>query len=250
MTDTGYSAQRTVMESHAGQACTAATEGGFQRQSDVHQESNIHQQSNPHQFTLQWAQAADGKPLCWRVEQEDPARTRIGVDDHTLTLDSAAGLTVWLDQPLSGRYRISYLREVLVQGQPNDRLSDLNQFWAARDPARVSLFTRHGVLGEYDNLALYYVGMGGNWNSTTRFRYYNGHGERQLLGEFTDEAHLLRAGRRYRVTIEVDSTETRFLIDNQLYFRARYAEPPASGYFGLRTVFSRQAISQFSVTPL
>ncbi|UMB78389.1 DUF6250 domain-containing protein [Dickeya fangzhongdai] len=244
MTDTGYSAQNTVMESHAGQACTAATEGGSQR------ESGIHRESDARQFSLQWAHSADGKPLRWRVEQEEPARTRIDIDEHSLTLDTAAGLTVWLDQPLSGRYRISYLREVLVQGQPNDRLSDLNQFWAARDPARASLFTRHGVLGEYDNLALYYVGMGGNWNSTTRFRYYNGHGERQLLGEFTDEAHLLRAGHRYRVTIEVDRTETRFLIDNQLYFRAHYAEPPASGYFGLRTVFSRQAISEFSVTPL
>ncbi|MBX9446984.1 DUF6250 domain-containing protein [Dickeya chrysanthemi] len=232
MTDTGYSAQITVMESRADQAVSAATAG------------------DAHQFAFQWSQSADGIPLRWRVEQEDPARTYIGIDEHTLTLDAAAGLTVWLDQPLSGGYRISYLREVLLQGQPNDRLSDLNQFWAARDPARTSLFTRHGELSEYDNLALYYVGMGGNWNSTTRFRYYNGQGERQLLGEFTDEAHLLRAGRRYRVTIEVDSTETRFLIDNQLYFRAHYAEPPANGYFGLRMVFSRQTISDFSVTPL
>ncbi|SLM62521.1 MULTISPECIES: DUF6250 domain-containing protein [Dickeya] len=206
--------------------------------------------TDAHQRVVLWGARPDGQPRTWRVEQEAPARTTVEVKGDGLTLDSAAGLTVWLDQPLSGTYRIRYVREVVVQGQPNDRLSDLNQFWAARDPANPELFTRHGVLSEYDNLSLYYVGMGGNWNQTTRFRYYNGQGERLLLGEFTDADHLLRTGQSYRVTIEVDNTETRFLIDDQLYFRAHYAAPPASGYFGLRTVFSRQVIRDFSVTPL
>ncbi|EHD23570.1 MULTISPECIES: DUF6250 domain-containing protein [Brenneria] len=205
---------------------------------------------DPHRYALTWSTDPRGQPLRWRVEQEDPQRTAIRADDERLTLESAAGLTLWLDAPLSGAYRIAFVREVLVAGGPHDRLSDLNQFWAARDPAHSDLFTRHGRLSEYDNLDLYYVGMGGNWNSTTRFRYYNGQGERALLGEYTDADHLLRPNHRYQVVIEVDRHETRFLVDDALYFRAAYPAAPAPGHFGFRTVYSRQAISDFSVTPL
>lgn len=243
MTDTANTPPVVVAAAHADSGTASALATAVAP-------AAINTPNAPHQRTLQWGQTPDGQPRTWRVEQEAPAGTTVEAQDDRLTLDSAAGLTVWLDQPLSGTYRIRYVREVVVQGQANDRLSDLNQFWAARDPANSELFTRHGELGEYDNLSLYYVGMGGNWNQTTRFRYYNGQGERLLLGEFTDADHLLRAGQAYRVTIEVDNTETRFLIDDRLYFRAHYAAPPASGYFGLRTVFSRQVIRDFSVTPL
>ncbi|WP_307833673.1 DUF6250 domain-containing protein [Candidatus Symbiopectobacterium sp. 'North America'] len=147
-----------------------------------------------------------------------------------------------------GNYRIAFTREVSLAGGAYDRLSDVNQFCAARDPQRSDLFTRRGQLNEYDNLALYYVGMGGNWNSTTRFRYYNGQGDRALLGEYTDAAHLLQPGRQYRIVIEVVRGETRFWVDNTLYFSARLSVSPQAGYFGLRTVFSHQIIRDFTLT--
>lgn len=203
-----------------------------------------------HQYLLRWAPAPAAAPWHWRVEQEDPQRTLVQAEPGQLTLESAAGLTVWLDHPLSGAYRIRFVREVRLAGRPYDRLSDLNQFWAASDPANPNLFTRSGVLNEYDDLDLYYVGMGGNWNSTTRFRYYNGRGQRQLLGEFTDAQHLLQPNRQYEIVIELGSGGTRFLVDGEPYFQARYAAPPAAGYFGFRTVWSRQVITDFAIMPL
>lgn len=202
------------------------------------------------QYAIDFPDSMGGQPLRWRVEQEDPANTRVSAQGDRLILDSRAGLTVWLDQRLTGAYRIRFQRQVLVAGQENDRLSDLNMFWAASDPDNPDLFTRRGALAEYDNLALYYVGVGGNWNTTTRFRRYDGRGERTLLGEYLEQPYLLLPNRVYRCCIEVDSNETRFLLDDELYFRASYPAPPPGGYFGFRTVYSRQEISDFSVTPL
>lgn len=200
-----------------------------------------------HSATLLWSQDAQGQPRRWRAEQEDPQRTRITTDGDALILESAAGLTLWLEAPLSGTYRITFTREVRVAEGDYDRLSDVNQFWAARDPRRGDLFTRQGQLSEYDDLALYYVGMGGNWNSTTRFRRYDGQGARVLLGEYTDAAHLLQPNRRYRIQIDVDRHETRFLVDDALYFSARYDTPPPAGHFGFRMVFSHQIIRDFAI---
>ncbi len=206
------------------------------------------EEHNPHHFSLRWSRDAQGEPLIWRGEQEDPLHTHLTLNDDALAFESAAGLTLWLDKPLVGNYRIAFTREVRLAGGAYDRLSDVNQFWAARDPQRSNLFTRRGQLNEYDNLALYYVGMGGNWNSTTRFRYYNGQGDRALLGEYTDAAHLLQPGRQYHIVIEVAQGETRFWVDNTLYFSAHLSESSQAGYFGLRTVFSHQVIRDFTLT--
>lgn len=68
-----------------------------------------------------------------------------------------------------------------MNGGKNDRISDLNQFWMANDPNNYNLFTRNGVFEAYDSLQLYYVGMGGNSNTTTQLRKYRGNGQRVLL---------------------------------------------------------------------
>ncbi|QLF95080.1 hypothetical protein HW090_14105 [Pseudomonas sp. ABC1] len=185
----------------------------------------------------------------WRVEAQHPD-TRVDVIDGHLMIDSPQGVTVWLDQPLEGAYRIEFQRQVLLGDGPNDRLSDLNQFWAARDPRRDTLFTRNGILEEYDELDLYYVGMGGNGNATTRFRHYDGSSERPLLGEYSDPEHLLQANRRYHIAIEVDASGTRFLVDGQPFFAARHQGTDGSGHFGFRSVWSRQLISHFRVLRL
>ncbi|MEE7561318.1 hypothetical protein HH299_17760, partial [Xanthomonas sp. Kuri4-2] len=182
------------------------------------------------------------------VEAEQPARSRVYVRGGRLWLDSRAGLTVWLDRRLSGRYCIEYEREVFAAraGDDNARLSDLNQFWAAHDPRQPRLFTRRGALAEYDTLSLYYVGFGGNGNTTTRFRRYDGLGARPLLAEYTDPAHLLQAGRRYRIRIEVDPGGTAFHVDGERWFAHRGAV--GAGCFGFRTTWSRQAIGAFRIT--
>lgn len=185
----------------------------------------------------------------WTIEAQHPD-TQVSAEHGQLLIDSSEGVTVWLNQPLAGAYRIEFDRQVLVNGGRHDRLSDLNLFWAARDPRNPNLFTRGGALAEYDNLELYYIGMGGNDNSTTRFRHYNGEGERVLLGEYTDAAHLLQANRVYQLRIDVDARGTSFWVDGELYFHARHTHQPAAGYFGFRTVTSRQVISDFRVSRL
>ena len=72
---------------------------------------------------------------------------------------------------------IQYEATVVSAGGPNDRVSDLNSFWMATDPRTPEdLFAhdRSGKFAEYNLLDMYYVGLGGNGNTTTRFRRYIG----------------------------------------------------------------------------
>jgi hypothetical protein len=169
--------------------------------------------------------------------------------DGRLLMDVDSGATVWLDKPLSGNLLITYTRRVVVDGGKNDRLSDFNHFWMARDPHRPSLFTRSGKLEEYDDLELYYVGFGGNTNSTTRFRRYGG-GERVLLAEFKDKPHLLEANRDYAIEIAVYNGCTRMRVDGQEWFAYRDPRPLMSGYVGFRTTWSRQTIDDLKIYQL
>lgn len=186
----------------------------------------------------------------WRAETERPEQSRVFVEQGRLIMDTRAGMTLWLQQPLRGAYRIEFLRQVLVAGQANDRLSDMNLFWAAHEPGSEHLLPRDGVLESYDSLALYYIGMGGNANTTTRFRHYDGSVERPLLGERLDAADLLEAGRIYRIRVDVTATATEYWVDDRRLFRQPLDRLPEPGYFGLRSVWSRQAISRFSVQAL
>jgi rhamnogalacturonan endolyase len=71
-----------------------------------------------------------------------------------LVLDTKGGVTVWLNPLLKKNIRIEYDRKVVVAGGVNDRLSDLNNFWMAKDPRNKTLFTRNGILESYDSLQL------------------------------------------------------------------------------------------------
>jgi len=169
--------------------------------------------------------------------------------DGRLLMDVDSGATVWLDKPLSGDVLISYTRRVVVDGGKNDRLSDFNHFWMARDPHKASLFTRTGKFEDYDDLDMYYVGIGGNTNSTTRLRRY-GDGRRVLLGEFKDKAHLLEANRDYAIEIAVYKGCTRMRVDGQDWFSYRDPQPLTSGYFGFRTTWSRQTVDDLKIYQL
>lgn len=83
------------------------------------------------------------------------------------------------------------------------------------------LFMKNGKFAYYDLLSLYYVGMGGNKNSTTRFRKYMGDGERVLLKEYIDESHLLTANHNYHIKIYVTDENTSFWVSGKEYFSLR-----------------------------
>ena len=120
----------------------------------------------------------------------------------------------------------------------------------AGDPHNKNLFTRNGVLESYDSLQLYYVGMGGNSNRTNRFRKYEGNGERRLVGEYTDTAHLLQANKTYHIAIVVKDGATSFWVDGQCYFNYKDPAPLQKGYFGFRSTKSHQEVSKFRVYQL
>lgn len=173
----------------------------------------------------------------------------IGTRDGRLVIDVDSGATVWLDRELSGDILIAYTRRVVMEGGPNDRLSDLNHFWMARDPARDNLFTRSGKFEDYDDLDMYYAGMGGNTNTSTRLRRYGG-GQRALVGERLDPAWMLQPNRDYRVEIAVYQGCTRMRVDGREVFSYRDPQPFTRGYTGFRTTWSRQTIDNLIIHQL
>ncbi|MFD1820681.1 rhamnogalacturonan endolyase [Pseudarcicella hirudinis] len=183
----------------------------------------------------------------WIAEIENKPDSHVFVKNRKLVLDTRGGVTVWLNKALEGSYQIEFTRKVILGKGGNDRLSDLNVFWQAKDPQNTNLFTRKGKFEEYDSLRLYYVGMGGNYNSTTRFRKYDGKGERLLLKEYTDSLHLLQANKTYRIKIIVKENETSFWVDDQCFFTNTEAGFNKTGYFGFRSTFSHQEIGEFRV---
>lgn len=186
----------------------------------------------------------------WVVETPESPNSKVGIEDDKLVIDVDHGATVWFNKILSGNILIEYNRKVIMNSGQNDRLSDLNQFWMASDPERENLFTRNGTFSEYDSLTLYYAGIGGNSNGTTRFRKYQGNGERTLLFDFQDEHHLLQANKNYLIQLVVYNGVTKVFVDGEQYFSFTDKEPLTRGYFGFRTVKSHQHIDDFRVYKL
>ena len=131
---------------------------------------------------------------CWTVESESPDY-RVEFVGEGVELLAPKGLTMWYRKPLEAPCTIEYEARVMLERE-GDRLSDLNCFWMATDPAAEDVFARlperGGKFANCATLQLYYVGYGGNYNSTTRFRRYNGMPDPPLLQEYTDPEHLLQ----------------------------------------------------------
>lgn len=183
----------------------------------------------------------------WIIECELSANSKVEIENESLNVDVDCGATIWFKEKLKGNLLIQYKRTVIMKNGANDRLSDLNTFWMATDPAADNLFTRNGVFSAYHNLQLYYAGIGGNSNSTTRFRKYSGTGERILHFDDTDIKHLLQANKTYLIDIVIYNGTTMFFVDNELYFKFTDIEPLTEGYFGFRTVKSHQKIDDFKI---
>lgn len=191
----------------------------------------------------------------WVVEQL-PGGT-VAVRDGALEIEDAEGCTVWFREKLTAPVVITYETTFIAAGGPHDRVSDMNCFWMAADPrapAGCPFAPGHGRSGkfaDYDSLRTYYVGYGGNENSTTRFRRYGGEGSKPLLPEhdLSDKKFLLEANKPYRIRIEAyPDGRMRYLRDGEVVFAWRDPAPLTSGWFGFRTVKSHQRIRDFRVT--
>jgi hypothetical protein len=186
----------------------------------------------------------------WVVEQQ-PGGT-VTTEAGKLIITDAAGCTVWLRHRLEAPVVITYT----VTLSSASRVSDLNCFWMASDPARPDdLFAaghaRDGRFATYDTLRTYYVGYGGNTNTTTRFRRYDGTGARPLAPEHDLGApeFLLEPDRAYRITlIATAEGRVQYLRDGEVIFEFTDSAPLNRGWFGFRTVHSRMEVSDFRVS--
>ena len=147
----------------------------------------------------------------WVIEQQ-PGGT-VTISDKQLEITDQKGCTIWLNKIFNQPIMIEYTATVIDQGGPQDRVSDLNCFWLATDPFRNDFFSNPNRLGrfpQYDSLALYYVGQGGHNNTKTRFRKYQGNGEKPLLPEhdLTDPKFMITANQPNHIRIIVKSYES------------------------------------------
>lgn len=183
----------------------------------------------------------------WRVEQEasTPASSTRQEPDGSLLIQAHKGMTLWLLRPLAGSYTLT-LDRTLLPSAPACRLSDMNFFWAAHEPNNTLPRTRDGTLVSYNSLILVYAGIGGNANTTTRFRWYDGTGARLLLQESTQPQDLLQAAHTYHFTLRINKNTSTVLIDGKKIFTHTLPLGPA-GYFGIRTVGSCQTLNHFAL---
>ena len=183
----------------------------------------------------------------WFAELGKNQNNTVSVKNGAMEIDVDYGATIWFKNELKDAWMVEFDRTVPMQGGKNDRLSDFNVFWQATDPHTGKLMGRDPEFKNYDTLSLYYVGMGGNKNTTTRFRKYMGTSNKDVIQEYTDAAHLLEADKTYHCRIVFKKNTTFFYINDVLFFTYQDAQPLTHGYFGFRTLKSRQIIDNFKV---
>lgn len=193
----------------------------------------------------------------WRVEMEKPGV--VTAKGGVLDIDVPAGVTVWFLQKLDGPVMIQYEATVVSAGGANDRVSDLNSFWMATDPKTPEdLFAhaRSGKFAEYNSLNMYYVGLGGNGNTTTRFRRYIGdETERPLLPQndlsvAQQPSRGIVANKAQTVTLIADGHLIQYWRDGEKIFEMIDPQPYAKGWFGIRTTKNHMQVRHLRIVRL
>lgn len=183
----------------------------------------------------------------WTTEIETKAN--ITLIDGKLDIDTAMGSTVWFNHKLSQPMAIMYDVTTLDDGR--DGLPrDHNLFWMAHNPkdpnARPS---GAGSLGDYDRYDMYYIGIGGNKNRTTRFRRYH-NSNRTLMQESNDKAHLNTANQTYHMRIVCLDNQIRVYRNGQIYWDFTDPSPYTEGWFGFRQTRTHLQMDNFRVYTL
>lgn len=191
----------------------------------------------------------------WAIEAEQSAS--VTARGGVLEIVAPAGLTFWFRPVLTGPIAIDYDLQAVSAGGPFDRVSDANCFWMARDPAVPGgdLFAtpRDGRFEAYDTLETYYVGLGGNTNSTTRFRRYVGRpGDRPLLPENDRRgaADMLVPNAWQHLRLTAEGERITFARDGRTLFDFHDPAPYRQGRFGLRTTASHLRVRNFTISSL
>jgi hypothetical protein len=187
----------------------------------------------------------------WQSELEKGGSVRC--ENGALVLNVPAGCSVWLKPQLKGPVLIQYEATAVAKGGPNDRVSDLNCFWMARDtrsPQDIFATKRSGKFADYNQLLTYYVGIGGNANTTTRFRRYIGDAVKRPLrpqDDLSAPEDLLKPNATQTVQLVADGPLIQCFRDGKKLFEMNDAAPYTSGWFAFRTVQSHLLIRHFRV---
>src|ERR1043165_3761458 len=123
---------------------------------------------------------------------------------------------------------------MISAGGPHDRVSDLNCFWMATD----ALKRRSGKFTDYNDLRTYYVGLGGNSNTTTRFRRYIGSPEERPLlpaHDLKGPEFLLKPNVKQKIRLVANGKRIQYYRDGKLIFDFNDPHPYTRGHFGFRT---------------
>jgi hypothetical protein len=184
----------------------------------------------------------------WIAEFENPETSSMKIVNGKLDVSSSVGATVWFKSKLSDNLLITYDETIIDAGGPNDRVSDMNVFWMASDPSnQTGMIKRDGKFSSYDNLNLYYAGIGGHYNKYTRFRKYTNDGNKPILQEYTDLRHLLVGNKKYTIKIIVKKGLVQYYLNDELFWDLKDNNPYKEGYFGFRTTISHQQFENFKV---
>lgn len=181
----------------------------------------------------------------WISKLENPDSSSVKIQNNQLEVAVKGGATVWFKPKLWGDLEIGY-EATVVSHSANG--ANLNQFWMASDPNMKSgSFSRNGKFSEYDNLMLYYASLGGNENTTSRFRKYLADGTKPVVQEYTDAAHFPVAGKKYFIQIIVYQGMTRLSVNGENYFEWNDPDPYTEGLFAFRTFKSHIKYDNFKV---
>jgi hypothetical protein len=192
----------------------------------------------------------------WRIEAESPA-ARVSYRGGMIDIDTPAGLSLWYGREIEGPVAISFEAMAVAEDGPNDEVSDLNAFWMATDPTTpggsVLAPGRSGAFATYDDLRTYYVGIGGNRNTTTRFRRYIGKpGNRPILPEhdLASAAAMLVPNQWTAVRLIADGNTIAVERDGRRLFTLQDPAPYTRGWFAIRTTKSHLRVRNLRITPL
>ena len=191
----------------------------------------------------------------WIVEQRPGGS--VSLIDGKMDIDDLSGCTAWFREKFKGNIMIEYEASVIDSGGANDRVSDLNCFWMAKDFNHPEDFfanseMRNGKFQNYHDMQLYYVGLGGHDNTKTRFRRYAGGGERPVLPEhdLSDQIYLIQANKVNMIRLVVYNTHIQYYFNGMLVFDVEDPDPYSEGYFGIRTYKNHMTVDNLKVYAL
>ena len=186
----------------------------------------------------------------WIVELEQDGS--VTAERGTLEIDVPAGATLWFKQELSSPVAITFEATAVDAGGPNDRVSDINTFWMAgnRDGSAPFRQPRTGAFAEYNDLLTYYVGLGGNSNTTTRFRRYIGHAElRPMLPEhdLSSADALITANQKQSIVLVANENRIEYWRNGVRLLHYDDPAPYTGGWFAIRTTRSHLRIERLRI---